>query len=139
MLEIAPGLSLPLHLVEFTFSRSSGPGGQNVNKVNTKAALSVRLEDLAAHLDAPTLDRLRGLASSRLTVDDRLVVTCDESRSQHANKATCLERLRELIVRARVRPRKRKRTKPSRAAKERRLQAKKKRGEIKHARQARFD
>ena len=139
VLEIAPGVAVPLSVTHFTFSRSGGPGGQNVNKVSSKAMLCVVLADLAGHLDGATLDRLSRLAGSHLTLDGRIVLTCDESRSQHANKATCLQRLRELIVAARVRPKRRRKTKPSRGAKERRLQSKKQRGEIKQSRQQRFD
>ena len=138
-LVVAPGVELPQSILAFRFSRSSGPGGQNVNKLNTKAMLSVSLKELASHIDPGTLGRLRHLAGSRVTVDDRLVIQCEESRSQVANRAECVIKLRELIVRARVVPKRRRKTKPSRGAKERRLQAKKNRGEIKQSRRERHD
>jgi ribosome-associated protein len=138
-LDIAPGLAVPVSLLTFTFSRSSGPGGQNVNKLNTKATLSLKLEDLGPYVSAAVLERLRRLGGSRVTEDGRLMLTCDESRSQHANKAACVERLRQLIIESRHIPRRRRRTRPSRAAKERRLQSKKQRGQIKQSRQQRFD
>lgn len=138
-IQIAPGVTIPLAVLEFSFARSGGPGGQNVNKLNTKATLSVRLEDLAGYMDAPAVGRLARLAAGKITSDDRLVLQCEESRSQHANKATCIEKLRDLIVQALVRPKHRRKTKPSRGAKERRLQSKKQRGQIKEGRRGRFE
>ena len=138
-LEIAPGLVIPLHIIDFTFARSSGPGGQNVNKLNTKATLSLRLDDLVPYIPPGVLARLRRLAVHRTTDDGRLILSSEEFRSQHANKAGCLEKLRHLILQARVAPKPRRKTKPSRGAKERRLQSKKQRGQIKHSRQQRFE
>jgi ribosome-associated protein len=121
-LEIAPGVRVLEGVVRFSFVSSGGPGGQNVNKRATKAEMRVALADLPLHPEA--LERLAVLAGQRITDDGELVITADEHRSQGRNKAECLERLRELIVRAKVRPRKRRPTKPSRGAKERRLMAK---------------
>jgi ribosome-associated protein len=121
-LEIAPGVRVAEGVVRFSFVSSGGPGGQNVNKRATKAEMRVALADLPLHPEA--LERLAALAGQRITDDGELVITADEHRSQGRNKAECLERLRELIVRAKVRPRKRRPTKPSRGAKERRLLAK---------------
>ncbi|MBI1373475.1 MAG: aminoacyl-tRNA hydrolase [Phycisphaera sp.] len=138
-INIAPGLDVPAHLLRFTFARSSGPGGQNVNKVNSKAILEVDVPDLEPLIGVHVAARLRRLAGQYHTADDRLVIPSEESRSQHANRHTCIEKLRDLIVRARVQPKRRKKTKPSRGAKERRIKAKKERGEIKKRRGEKFD
>ncbi len=135
LIEIAPGLSVPMWVLDFTFSRSGGPGGQNVNKLNTKATLSVLLGDLVGYIGAEAVERLRHLAGSKVTEDDRLLLVSQESRSQQANKADCVEKLRQLILQARVRPKRRKKTKPTYSSKLRRLKEKKHRGEIKRDRQ----
>jgi ribosome-associated protein len=131
-LEVAPGLAVPQRLLQFTFSRSSGPGGQNVNKLNTRATLTVELDALAPHLTFP-VDRLCRLAGRQCT-GDRLIIASDAHRSQIANRKECLEKLRQLILRARVRPRTRKPTRPTRGSVERRLDHKKQRGQIKRRR-----
>ncbi len=131
---IAPGLNVPEALLDFSFARSGGPGGQNVNKVATKAVLSVALDDLAPLLGPAVTSRLADLAGSSVTDDGRLILSCDEHRSQIANRKTCIEKLRDLINRARVRPKRRRKTKPTRASKERRIKSKKRRGEIKQQR-----
>ena len=128
--EIAPGVHAPPDSMRFQYARSSGPGGQNVNKVNTKAELWVKLDALSGlHPDA--LERLKALAGSRLTKEGELHLTGDESRSQESNRQEVLLRLRELIVQASRRPKKRRPTKPSRRAKQRRLDTKKHVGEKK--------
>ncbi|MHC4995667.1 MAG: alternative ribosome rescue aminoacyl-tRNA hydrolase ArfB [Planctomycetota bacterium] len=137
LVSVAPGVDLPADIVRFSFDRSRGPGGQNVNKLNTRATLTVDLTDLAKYLDLPTLTRLRHLAGARLTDDDRLILRCETSRSQLANRRECVEKLRQLIVQAMARPKRRRPTKPSRAAKERRLKAKKVRSDIKRQRSKR--
>ena len=122
--------------MRFQFARSGGPGGQNVNKLNTKAELWVPLGALRG-LSHRALDRLRALAGRRLTTADELHITAETERSQEANRAAVLDRLRELIVRAKHEPKPRKKTKPSYGAKQRRLASKKRRGEIKATRRAR--
>lgn len=134
-IDIAPGVAVPQRVLSFTFARSGGPGGQNVNKLNTKAQLAVQLEDLVDYIGGPSVGRLRTLAGSRVTDDDRLLIESESERSQRRNREECIARLRELIVRARVAPKRRRKTKPSRGSKERRLKAKKERGEIKRLRQ----
>jgi len=127
--EIAPGLSVSSAVLRFSFSGSRGPGGQNVNKRATKAELRVLVSDLP--LSAPVAMRLTDLAGRRIIDGGELVITADESRSQGQNKSACLDRLRELLVQAKVKPKIRRATKPSRGSKERRLVEKKSRGKIK--------
>jgi len=137
-IDIAPGVSLPGSAVNFRFARSGGPGGQNVNKLNTKAVLSVELDDLAEALPPAAIERLRRMAGHWL-VNEAIVIASDEHRSQIANRNACLERLRELIVKARARPRKRKPTRPTKGSVERRIEAKKQRGQTKRERRRRFE
>ncbi len=124
--------------VRVQFSRSSGPGGQNVNKVNSRCELWVRVEDITNLTDAAKT-RLRAMAGSRLTNADEIHLDAHEKRSQEMNKELAIERLRELILRAMVEPKKRKKTRPSYGAKQRRLASKKHRGEIKKGRSGSFD
>jgi ribosome-associated protein len=133
-LEIAPGLWIPETLLTFTFSRSSGPGGQNVNKLSTKAELRVALAALPIPADAK--HRLAMLAGSRLTADGDLLIIADEHRSQSRNKSEALARLREFVIRALVRPKKRRPTRPTKGSVERRIEAKKREGARKRARRA---
>lgn len=132
---LAPNVHVPESVLRFTFSRSSGPGGQNVNKLNTRATLVIHLEDLAPHLSAPVINRLVSLAGSRFTESpDRIILSSDTSRSQISNKRDCQSRLRELIVQAVAIPKRRRKTKPSRRAVERRLEKKRQRSEVKSLR-----
>ena len=133
-LELAPGVIVPPPVVRFSFVSSGGPGGQNVNKRATKAELRLRLADLPLPSDA--LDRLAALAGRRLSDAGELVIAADEFRSQAQNRAACLERLRDLIVRAQVRPKRRRATRPTQGSRERRLAGKKARSEVKRARRA---
>lgn len=129
------GRVLPLRLLQITCVRSSGPGGQNVNKLATKVQMRLNLADLQPILGAAATQRLRHLAGSRLTLEDQLLLSDDSSRSQHANRAACLERLRRLLVEALHRPRIRRPTRPTRASKERRLASKEQRSQLKRDRQ----
>jgi len=134
-LPVAPGRVLPAAALRFAFSRASGPGGQNVNKVNTRATLTVDFADLETILPRHALDRLRQVASHYLAAGpDRLVIHAGDSRSQRANRKACLDRLRRVLLLALHRPPVRRATRPSRGAVQRRLTAKKQRGEIKKSR-----
>lgn len=124
MLVVAPHIQIPPAEFEFTYARSSGPGGQNVNKVNSKAVL--RWQALKSP-SLPEAVRARFLAKygSRLTGDGELLITSERYRDQPRNIDDCLEKLREILLSVAVAPKKRKKTKPSRASKERRLDSKK--------------
>jgi ribosome-associated protein len=134
-IELAPGVFAHEDAVQFSFSRSSGPGGQNVNKVNTKAELRVAVANLSG-LDTGARQRLAGLAGQRLTKDGVLIITADTARSQESNRAAVLERLRELLIQAKHRPKPRRATRPTRGSKLRRLESKKHRARIKAGRRA---
>ncbi|MCX7425792.1 MAG: alternative ribosome rescue aminoacyl-tRNA hydrolase ArfB [Planctomycetia bacterium] len=134
MLTVNPRLKIPLSEFTFTFARSSGPGGQNVNKVNTKAQLRwpvVRSPSL------PEVVRRRFLAKHRrrVTSEGDLLITSQRFRDAGRNVADCLEKLREMLTQAAETPKPRKPTKPTRASIRRRLEDKRKLSQKKHGRQ----
>jgi len=131
-LRLAPGVEIAEDAIEYSFTTSGGPGGQNVNKVATRCRLRVKLSDLPMYSDA--IQRLITLAGSLITDAGEILITCGESRSASMNRETCLERLSDLVKQAQVRPKIRRATKPSRGAKERRIGEKKRRGDIKKGR-----
>ena len=134
MIEITPTLSLEDSELEFAFIRASGPGGQNVNKVAT--AVQMRFDARGSpSLPNDVSVRLQKLAGSRLTNDGVIVITANRHRTQERNKADAIERLTELIAKAAAPPPpKRRPTKPSKAAKAKRVDAKTRRGGIKSLR-----
>jgi ribosome-associated protein len=149
--EIAPGVRVPAAALRFAFARSSGPGGQNVNKLETKAELRVEIEALP--ISGRAKSRLRHAVGDRVvgtemhtTEDGRthprggeLILTAQEHRSQSQNKSACLEKLRDLLVRALAEPKVRRKTRPSRGSIERRIEGKKRRSDIKRGRGGALD
>ncbi|MBS0409859.1 MAG: aminoacyl-tRNA hydrolase [Proteobacteria bacterium] len=133
MIEITPTISLADDELEFSFIRASGPGGQNVNKVSS--AVQMRFDARRSpSLPNDVSVRLQRLAGARLTQDGVIVITAVRFRDQQRNKADAIERLAELIRKAEPAPVKRKPTKPSRAAREKRLEGKARRSTVKSLR-----
>jgi ribosome-associated protein len=130
-------LQIPDHELSFAFARSSGPGGQNVNKTNSKAVLTW---NFAANTSMPEGMRQRFLAryGKRLTELGTLVIHSDKFRDQTRNMDDCLEKLAEILREVLVAPKKRRATKPSRGSVEKRLKTKKASSEKKQNRR-RFD
>lgn len=132
-LHVTPTVRVPGGAMRLQFSRSGGPGGQNVNKLNTKAELWVSLEGIVG-MDAPALERLRRIAGKRLTRQDELHLSSQSERSQEENRQIVLQRLRAMLRTALRRPKKRKKTRPTKASRQRRLEGKKQQGEKKSLR-----
>src|ERR1700748_1345986 len=131
--DIQPGVSLPDSDLSLSFVRASGPGGQNVNKVSSAVQLRFDLSG-SRSLPKDVRDRLARLAGRRLTRDGVIVIIAQRYRTQERNRQDALDRLIALIRRAAEPPTPRRPTKPSRAAKERRLQAKAHRATVKQQR-----
>ena len=129
MLRISRDLSIDENDIEIGFVRSSGPGGQNVNKVATSAQLRFDARRIALPADAAA--RLERLAGQRMTKDGVIVIQAQRFRSQERNRADATERLLELLREAMVRPIPRRPTRPTLGSKKRRLEGKKRRGDIK--------
>jgi ribosome-associated protein len=133
MIRITPSLSIAENELALSFVRSSGPGGQNVNKLAT--AVELRFDAARSpSLDQPTLARLRHLAGRRMTSDGILVIKSQNFRTQERNRAAALARLIDLLKRACAPPKPRKPTRPTRASKERRRRLKTHRSALKQLR-----
>ncbi len=126
-------LTIPADELEFSFVRSSGPGGQNVNKVNSKAVL--RWNAVASRaLNPEARARLHEKLGARLTGEGELIVTSDRYRDQGRNREDCIEKLHALVSAAIARPKARKETKPTYGSKRRKLESKGRQSEKKRNR-----
>lgn len=131
-------LSIPQEELEFTFVRSSGAGGQNVNKVSSKAVL--RWNALASRvLTVAARERFMARFGSKLTKEGDLIITSDRHRDQGRNSADCLEKLKEMVNEIARPPKIRKATKPTFGSKQRRLKSKKEHSEKKSSRRFKAD
>lgn len=133
MIQVTPSLVIPESELSERFVRASGPGGQNVNKVAT--AVELRFDtSQSTVLPGEARERLRVLAGSRMTADGVLVIDARRHRTQAQNREDARERLADLVRQALVRPRRRRKTKPGKAAVERRIDSKKRRSDTKRGR-----
>ena len=133
MIEVTPTIAIPEGEVEEQFVRSPGPGGQNVNKVATSVQLRFDVAN-SPSLPEDVRQRLMKLAGRRLTSEGVLIITARRFRTQERNRQDARERLAALIRKATERPKRRRPTKPSRAAKARRLEEKRRHGRRKRSR-----
>jgi ribosome-associated protein len=133
MLVVEPNIRIPLREFQFTFVRSGGPGGQNVNKTATKAVLRWNVVG-SGSLDERTKSRFLELFRRRISSEGDLVLSSQRFRDQGRNTADCLEKLRDMLRQAAHRPKTRKPTKPSRGSVQDRLAAKRKKSQQKQSR-----
>ena len=129
MLTVTPSIAIPEHELHERFVRASGPGGQNVNKVAT--AVELRFDVPTSALPDDVKARLIALAGRRISAEGVLLIDSREHRTQAQNRSAARDRLAALIAQAAKRPKSRRKTRPSRAAKERRLESKGQRSHIK--------
>jgi ribosome-associated protein len=137
-LDISEHVAIPDEELEWKFIRSSGPGGQNVNKVASAVQLRFLLPRNTS-ISAPAKHRLRRMAGQRLVDDGSILITARAERSQEQNRRSALERLADLVRAALIEPKIRKKTRPTRASKERRIDSKKRRSSTKRDRGGRWD
>ncbi len=133
-MQITPQIQIDEEEIKWTFARSGGPGGQNVNKVNSKAQLRW---NISANNTIPdqVKQRIHAREKRRITTDGELILISQRSRDQERNREDCLEKLRTIILKALEKPKPRKKTRPSKGAIEARLKKKKQRSQRKAMRQ----
>lgn len=138
MLRVSHNLAIDEDDIDIAFIRASGPGGQNVNKLATAAQLRFDIGKIALPEDARA--RLIRLAGQRMTREGVIVIRADRFRTQERNRADAIDRLLELLKESLIRPTPRRATKPTLGSKQRRLEGKKRRSDIKAGRSSRrFD
>jgi len=137
-LEISDRVAIADDELEWKFIRSSGPGGQNVNKVASAVQLRFLLP-LNTSIPASAKHRLRLMAGQRLVDDGTILISARDERSQEQNRRAALERLADLVRAALIEPKIRRKTRPTRASKERRIESKKRRSSTKRDRGGRWD
>jgi ribosome-associated protein len=138
MLLIPPYIRIPFSEFEVTYARSSGPGGQNVNKVNSKAVVRWNLEE-SPSLRPEIKARLRARLQNRLSQNGDLLITSDRFRDQGRNREDCFEKLREILAEAVTLPKARRESKPSKSSVRRGKEAKSRHSEKKKLRSFRHD
>jgi ribosome-associated protein len=133
MIEVKPGLYIDEEEIEWIFARSSGPGGQNVNKVETAVQLRY---DVAGSITLPdeVKERLVRIAGRRMTSEGILLIEARRHRTRERNRQDALDRLLAFVERAAETPKPRKATRPSKASVRRRLEGKRRRGDLKRSR-----
>ena len=138
MIRVTDTIAIDEAELEESFVRASGPGGQNVNKLSTAVQLRFDIRR-SPNLPEDVRERAERLAGRRLTKDGVLVLIAQRHRTQERNRADALERLIALLQEAAVRPTPRRATRPTRASKERRIEGKKRRADVKRLRRPSFD
>lgn len=133
MIKITKNLFINEDEITVNFIRSPGPGGQNVNKIESSVQIRFDVKQ-SPSIEETLFNRIKDIAGRRMNKDGVIVITANRTRSQNRNKEDAFNRLTELISRATLIPKKRKETKPSTASKTRRLENKKHKGDIKKLR-----
>jgi ribosome-associated protein len=139
MLVVTELVRIPDEELEWSYARSGGPGGQNVNKVASKAQLRWKSGATAAAIPAPAWARMRAQFPSRFTTEGDVVIQSQKYRDQERNRADCLEKLTRMIRESLVEPTPRKATRPTKGSQRRRLADKKRRSQKKQNRRASGD
>jgi len=137
MIDVTEHIVIDEKELSFSFIRSSGPGGQNVNKVST--AVQLKFDVIHSSLPETVKERLQQQSGNRINRDGILMIHCNRFRSQEQNRRDAVNRLRALIRKATIKPQRRIKTKPSKSAIEERLQLKHHRGGVKKLRQTKPD
>jgi ribosome-associated protein len=136
VIQVTEAIALPDDELDWSYARSGGPGGQNVNKVSSKAVLRWSAARTAAPIPLAAWGRMKARFPSRFTVEGDVVISSQEHRDQERNREACVEKLAEMIRASLVEPTPRKKTKPSKAAKRRRVEDKRRQSAKKQGRRA---